>query len=99
MRQAFLDGEDIHRVTASQVFDVPFDQVTSLQRSRAKAVNFGIIYGISEFGLAKNIGVDVKTAREYISTYFKSHLLKHMYGIISIVLPILILSILVQAKE
>ena len=69
MRQAFVDGEDIHRVTASQVFDVPFDQVTSLQRSRAKAVNFGIVYGISKFSLAQDIGVSVAEAGQYMDSY------------------------------
>ena len=73
MRQAFLDGEDIHRVTASQVFDVPFDQVTSLQRSRAKAVNFGIVYGISKFSLAQDIGVSVAEAGQYMDNYLAKY--------------------------
>lgn len=57
MQEAFASGEDIHAVTASQVFDTPLSEVTSLQRSRAKAVNFGIVYGISAWSLAQDIGV------------------------------------------
>ena len=73
MRQAFRTGEDIHRVTASQVFDVPFDQVTPLQRSRAKAVNFGIVYGISKFSLAQDIGVSVAEAGQYMDNYLAKY--------------------------
>ncbi len=69
MRQAFLDGGDIHTVTASQVFGVPPEEVTATQRSRAKAVNFGIIYGISAFSLAQDIKVSQAEAREYINAY------------------------------
>ena len=68
--EAFRQGQDIHRLTASQVFDTPFDQVTSLQRSNAKAVNFGIIYGIGAFSLAQDIGVSRKEAESYIESYF-----------------------------
>ena len=71
MKQAFLTGEDIHTVTAAQVFGVPTDQVTKQMRSHAKAVNFGIVYGISAFSLAQDIGVPVYEAKEYIETYFK----------------------------
>lgn len=71
--EAYEANEDVHSVTASQVFDVELKDVTPQMRRQAKAVNFGIIYGISEFGLAKNIGVSVKTAREYIATYFKRY--------------------------
>lgn len=71
--EAYEANEDVHSVTASQVFGVELKDVTPQMRRQAKAVNFGIIYGISEFGLAKNIGVDVKTAREYIATYFKRY--------------------------
>lgn len=67
---AYNNDEDVHAVTASQVFGVKLDEVTPKMRRAAKAVNFGIIYGISEFGLSKNIGVDVKTAKEYIEKYF-----------------------------
>lgn len=70
---AYNNDEDVHAVTASQVFGVPLSDVTAKMRRAAKAVNFGIIYGISEFGLSKNIGVDVKTAKEYIETYFKHY--------------------------
>ncbi|MGN0824021.1 MAG: DNA polymerase I [Candidatus Coproplasma sp.] len=71
--EAYAANEDVHSVTASQVFGVDLKDVTPHMRRQAKAVNFGIIYGISEFGLAKNIGVDVKTARDYIATYFKRY--------------------------
>ena len=71
--EAYNEGKDIHAVTASQVFGVPLEQVTHKMRSQAKAVNFGIIYGISDFGLAKNLDIPVKTAREYIDNYFKTY--------------------------
>lgn len=70
---AYEADEDVHAVTASQVFGVPLSDVTPKMRREAKAVNFGIIYGISEFGLSKNIGIDVKTAKEYISKYFEHY--------------------------
>ena len=70
MRRAFEEGVDIHRSTASEVFGVPLDRVTSEMRSRAKAVNFGVVYGISEFGLAKNTGTGVKEAAGFIENYF-----------------------------
>lgn len=70
---AYEANEDVHAVTASQVFGVALNEVTPKMRREAKAVNFGIIYGISEFGLAKNIGVSVKTAKDYIETYFKHY--------------------------
>lgn len=73
MIYAFKNDVDIHKVTASQVFNVPIDMVTPLMRSRAKAVNFGIIYGISAFSLAKNIGVSRKEADSYIKNYFKHY--------------------------
>ena len=66
---AFESGEDVHRVTASQVFKVPFADVTPVMRSRAKAVNFGIVYGIGAFSLAKDIGVTRAEAQEYIKGY------------------------------
>ena len=69
MLQAFTDGTDIHTVTASEVFGVPLDMVTPLMRSRAKAVNFGIVYGIGAFSLSKDIGVTVREARKYIDNY------------------------------
>ena len=71
MKQAFLSGEDIHTVTAAQVFGVPAEQVTRQMRLHAKAVNFGIVYGISAFSLAQDIGVPVYEAKEYIETYFE----------------------------
>ena len=70
MIQAFNSGKDIHRTTASEVFRVPFEEVTSELRSAAKAVNFGIVYGISDFGLARNLNIPVKRASEYIKLYF-----------------------------
>ncbi|MCH4166944.1 MAG: DNA polymerase I [Megasphaera sp.] len=70
MIDGFLHGQDIHRRTASEVFDIPFDEVTPEQRAHAKAVNFGIIYGISDFGLARNIAISRKQAKEYIESYF-----------------------------
>ncbi len=73
MRRAFLSGEDIHTVTASQVFGVPPEQVTPIQRSRAKAVNFGIVYGISAFSLAQDIDVRPGEAREYIDAYLAKY--------------------------
>ena len=69
--EAFNNGEDIHAITASQVFNVPLKEVSSAQRGRAKAVNFGIIYGISDFGLAKDLRISVGEARDYIKKYFE----------------------------
>lgn len=73
MKKAFTDGEDIHRVTASQVFGVPPEAVTPLMRSRAKAVNFGIVYGISAFSLAQDIGVWQNEAKTYIDAYLAKY--------------------------
>lgn len=73
MIRAFREGEDIHAVTASQVFDVPLSEVTPLQRSRAKAVNFGIVYGISAFSLAQDIGVYQNEAKAYMDSYFAKY--------------------------
>ena len=73
MIDAFRSGMDIHTVTASQVFSVPVEQVTSLQRRHAKAVNFGIVYGISEFSLAEDIGVSRYEARAYIDSYLANY--------------------------
>ncbi len=69
MINAFNNGEDIHSITASQVFGMPLEFVTKEMRSRAKAVNFGIVYGIGAFSLAKDIGVSRKEAQEYINNY------------------------------
>lgn len=73
MINAFNTGKDIHRITASEVFRVPFDEVTNELRSAAKAVNFGIVYGISDFGLARNLDIPVKRAGEYIKLYFERY--------------------------
>lgn len=73
MIEAFKNGLDIHRSTASIVFDTPFDEVTPLQRGNAKAVNFGIVYGISAFGLAKDLNIENKEAQKYIDSYFKKY--------------------------
>ena len=67
---AFRAGQDIHRSTASLVFKTPFEEVTDLQRRRAKAVNFGIVYGISAFGLASDLGIERGEAKQYIEDYF-----------------------------
>ena len=69
MQEAFRSGLDVHTVTASQVFHVPFEEVTPLQRRNAKAVNFGIVYGISEFSLAEDLGVSRWEAKDYIESY------------------------------
>ena len=71
--KAYQSEEDIHRITASHVFKVPLDEVTDLQRRNAKAVNFGIIYGISSFGLGENLGISRKDAEKYINDYFKAY--------------------------
>jgi len=71
MIEAFKNGDDIHSITAARVFGVEPSAVTPLLRSRAKAVNFGIVYGISAFSLAKDIGVSVAEAREYMQSYFE----------------------------
>ncbi len=73
MIAGFLSGEDVHRITASQVFEVPLAEVTPLQRARAKAVNFGIVYGISAFSLAQDIGVYPNEAKFYIDTYLAKY--------------------------
>ena len=70
---AYCEGKDIHATTASQVFNVPLDAVTSDMRRDAKAVNFGIIYGISAFGLATDLGISSKKAKEYIERYFATY--------------------------
>ncbi|WP_417445668.1 DNA polymerase I [Kangiella sp.] len=68
--KAFEEGLDVHSATAAEVFDVPLDEVTTNQRRNAKAINFGLIYGMSAFGLAKQIDTDRNTAQDYINTYF-----------------------------
>ena len=71
--QAYREAEDIHRLTASQVFHVPFDEVTDLQRRNAKAVNFGIVYGISAYGLSQDLNIGTKEAQGFIDSYFETY--------------------------
>ncbi|MFA6074872.1 MAG: DNA polymerase I [Negativicutes bacterium] len=70
---AFKNNEDIHTITASEIFNIPLEAVTAMERSRAKAVNFGIVYGLSDYGLSKNIGVSRKVAASYIEQYFSRY--------------------------
>lgn len=70
---AYRQAQDIHRITASQVFHTPLEEVSSLQRSNAKAVNFGIVYGISSFGLGQGLNISRKEAEDYISRYFETY--------------------------
>ena len=76
---AFRTGEDIHTITASQVFGVEPDQVTGEMRRRAKAVNFGIVYGISDFSLSQDIGVTRAEAKAYMEKYFEKYSGVHAY--------------------
>ena len=71
--EAYKEAQDIHRMTASQVFHVPFEEVTDLQRRNAKAVNFGIVYGISSFGLSQDLSITRKEAAKYIENYFATY--------------------------
>ncbi len=71
--EAFNNGADIHRSTASRVFGIPAEEVTSLQRSSAKAINFGVIYGMSSFGLSTELNISRKEAGKYIDDYFEKH--------------------------
>lgn len=73
MKKAFLDGADIHTETAAQVLGIPASEVTKEQRGSAKAVNFGIVYGMSDFSLAKDLKITVKEARQYIESYFEHY--------------------------
>lgn len=70
---AYNEAQDIHRLTASQVFHIPFDEVTDLQRRNAKAVNFGIVYGISSYGLSEDLSISPKEAKKYIDHYFETY--------------------------
>ena len=70
---AYKEARDIHRMTASQVFHIPFEEVTDLQRRNAKAVNFGIVYGISSFGLSQDLSITKKEAAQYIENYFQTY--------------------------
>ena len=74
MIQAFRENKDIHRTTASTIFNIPLEEVTDTYRRYAKAVNFGIIYGISDFGLSENVGITVKEAKKYIEDYLEKYL-------------------------
>jgi DNA polymerase-1 len=73
LKQAFADGVDVHALTASQVFGVPLDKIDSKLRYNAKAINFGIIYGQSAFGLANGLGISRPEAKQYIDAYFKQY--------------------------
>ncbi|MDO5724893.1 MAG: DNA polymerase I [Tissierellia bacterium] len=86
MIEAFKTGTDIHKDTAANVFHVPKDEVTPLLRSRAKAVNFGIIYGISDFGLSRNLNIPRQEAKEYIERYLNhfSSIKKYMHDIVEL---------------
>lgn len=77
--QAFLNKEDIHRRTAAEVLGIPFEEVTPEQRSHAKAVNFGIIYGISDFGLARQLRIERRAAADYIAAYFARYPRIHVF--------------------
>lgn len=71
--QAYRENQDIHRITASKVFHIPFDEVTEMERRSAKAVNFGIVYGISSFGLGQDLNITKKEAEGYINAYFETY--------------------------
>ena len=73
LQQAFIEDQDIHAKTASDIFHVPMDQVTKDMRRQAKAVNFGILYGISSFGLSEDLGIDITTAKKFIDNYLETY--------------------------
>ncbi len=77
--QAFNEGKDIHRMTASRVFDIPFEEVSPLDRTRAKAVNFGVVYGMSSHGLSESLGISRAEAQRYIDDYFDTHVAVKRY--------------------
>ena len=81
---AYKDAKDIHRATAAEVFHTPYDEVTPELRSRAKAVNFGIVYGISSFGLSNGLGISIKEAEKYIADYFETYpqIKKYLDGLV-----------------
>ena len=85
LAKAFQEGIDIHSKTASDIYDIPIDQVTSNMRRNAKAVNFGIIYGISSYGLAGDLGISPKEAKEFINKYFETYpgIKKYMDEVVS----------------
>jgi DNA polymerase-1 len=70
LKRAFARGDDVHRATAAEVFGLPLDKVTPDERRTAKVINFGLIYGMSSFGLAQNLGIERATAQAYIESYF-----------------------------
>ena len=82
MIQAYNDKIDIHTKTASEVFGTPLNEVSYIERSRAKAVNFGIVYGISDFSLSKDLGVTRNEAKEYIEIYFHRFLFDHQNDVL-----------------
>lgn len=86
MQNAFISGTDIHTQTASQVFNVPIDEVTQQMRSAAKAVNFGIVYGIGEFSLSQDLKISIKEAKQYIENYLNTYpsIKKYMKNIVDI---------------
>ena len=71
--EAFKNNQDIHAKTASDIFHVPIEDVTKDMRRTAKAVNFGILYGISSFGLSEDLGIDIKTAKDFIDNYLETY--------------------------
>ena len=73
MVKAFMNNEDIHKQAASMVLGIPQEEITKEQRSHAKAVNFGIVYGISDFGLAGQLGITKKQAKQYIESYLEKY--------------------------
>ena len=73
MIEAYRENADIHRTTAALVFHTPYEEVTELQRRNAKAVNFGIVYGISGFGLSRDLNISKKQAEKYIEDYFETY--------------------------
>jgi len=79
MMEAFFHNVDIHTQTASEVFNIPKEEVTPLMRSRAKAVNFGIVYGISDYGLSRDLDISRKEAKEYIDNYLKNYIMVDKY--------------------
>ncbi len=79
LMEAFMTDQDIHTLTASKVFNIPAQDVTSLQRSQAKAVNFGVIYGMSDYGLSENLNISRKEAAQYIEEYFKKYFTVKIY--------------------
>jgi DNA polymerase-1 len=73
LRRAFLRGDDVHRATAAEVFGLPLDKVTADERRVAKVINFGLIYGMSSFGVAQNLGIERATAQAYVDSYFSRY--------------------------